>query len=467
MSDKFDIRDIVVLLPGILGSVLGRDGSDVWAISPQAVLTAIMTGGNSIQGLGFRRTSDGHGIAPDGLTATRLFRDTHIIPHFWKIDGYGKIDEVLRKHINLTPENYFDFPYDWRLDNRLAAGQLQTAVATWLEQRRSKLGKDVKLILIAHSMGGLVARYFIEKLEGWKDTRMLITFGTPYYGAVQALGFLVNGYPVNLGPVEIFDFSTQIRSFPSVYQLLPTYKAVRMADGNDLVKIRDVVDRIPNSEADEIRDAIEFHDQIASSVTAHLKLADYLNPRYKIRPVVGTEQPTQVWAIVGDDHAEAQFSYPGVQWTGDSTVPWISAHPGDDPGGDLEQAVYRPERHGSLQNSDDVLLQVRNLIAALVNIPGITHAVAAYGITLHLEDLNLGGSVEVVAESEVGPLHADIVDVETNAAAADRTPLVLIGNAYRGTITGLASGTYRVTVASTSPAVSPVTDVCMVYGTSQ
>ena len=107
---------------------------------------------------------------------------------------------------------------------------------------------------------------------------------------------------------------------------------------------------------------------------------------------------------------------------------------------------------------------MRNLIAALVNIPGITHAVAPYGISLHLQDWNLDGSVEIVAESEVGPLHADIVEVDTATPAADRTPLELRDNAYRGTISGLASGTYRVTVASTTAPVSPVTDVCMVYG---
>jgi hypothetical protein len=41
---KVRMRDIVVLLPGITGSVLQKDGKDIWAISGQAVWKALTTG---------------------------------------------------------------------------------------------------------------------------------------------------------------------------------------------------------------------------------------------------------------------------------------------------------------------------------------------------------------------------------------------------------------------------------------
>lgn len=41
-------------------------------------------------------------------------------------------------------------------------------------------------------MGGLVARYFLEYLEGWRDSSRLVTFGTPYRGSLNALNFLVH-----------------------------------------------------------------------------------------------------------------------------------------------------------------------------------------------------------------------------------------------------------------------------------
>jgi hypothetical protein len=35
------MRDIVVLLPGIMGSVLQKDGKDIWAISGQTIWKAL------------------------------------------------------------------------------------------------------------------------------------------------------------------------------------------------------------------------------------------------------------------------------------------------------------------------------------------------------------------------------------------------------------------------------------------
>ena len=42
-------------------------------------------------------------------------------------------------------------------------------------------------------MGGLVARHFIELPEGGATRGQLITFGTPYAGALGSVGMLVNG----------------------------------------------------------------------------------------------------------------------------------------------------------------------------------------------------------------------------------------------------------------------------------
>ena len=62
-------------------------------------------------------------------------------------------------------KTFIDFPYDWRRDNRVAARQLsEVALAALHEQRKEN--PDAKLVLIGHSMGGLVARYFLECLAG-------------------------------------------------------------------------------------------------------------------------------------------------------------------------------------------------------------------------------------------------------------------------------------------------------------
>jgi hypothetical protein len=48
------IKDVVGLIPGISGSVLERDGKDVWASSPGAALRAVLSLGSSIRGLSWQ-----------------------------------------------------------------------------------------------------------------------------------------------------------------------------------------------------------------------------------------------------------------------------------------------------------------------------------------------------------------------------------------------------------------------------
>ena len=62
--------------------------------------------------------------------------------------------------------------------------RLKEQTDRWLWEWRRE-SPEAKLILVGHSMGGLVARYFLECLEGWRDTRQLVTFGTPYRGSLN------------------------------------------------------------------------------------------------------------------------------------------------------------------------------------------------------------------------------------------------------------------------------------------
>ena len=48
---KIRMRDIVVLLPGITGSVLRKDDKELWAISGQAAWKALTSVGSSLQPL--------------------------------------------------------------------------------------------------------------------------------------------------------------------------------------------------------------------------------------------------------------------------------------------------------------------------------------------------------------------------------------------------------------------------------
>src|SRR5689334_18511237 len=204
-------RDFVILLPGITGSVLSRRGKEVWSPTSGAIWRALTSLGGSVTDLV---------LAPDGdpgdVTAPRLIPDVTIVPGLIKIDGYSRIEEYLVTQLGLTRgENYLPFPYDWRLDNRVNARRLQTVAMDALKAWRQSSGAhDAKLVLIAHSMGGLISRYFLEKLGGWTDCRLLFTIGTPHLGSLNAVDFLVHGVKKGVGPLGV-DLSPMLRSCPS------------------------------------------------------------------------------------------------------------------------------------------------------------------------------------------------------------------------------------------------------------
>ena len=167
---KQPLGDVVVLLPGILGSVLQRDGKDVWAPTPGAVARGLWTLGRSVKSL--QLTTDPWEVDDlgDGVTAPRLMSGVHLVPGLWSIDVYAGISAMITETFDVVPgETYIEFPYDWRRDNRVAARRLQRLAEEKLHAQRQR-NPDAKLILIGHSMGGLVARYFLECLGGRADT---------------------------------------------------------------------------------------------------------------------------------------------------------------------------------------------------------------------------------------------------------------------------------------------------------
>ncbi len=119
------------------------------------------------------------------------------------------------------------FPYDFRLGVIAAAKRLAAEMARRLADRRQQV------IIVAHSRGGLVARYWLGPLRGARCCRALITLGTPHRGAPKALDWLVNGVRVGPGPVAalssslLADAAAGLQEWPSTYDLLPRYPAVR------------------------------------------------------------------------------------------------------------------------------------------------------------------------------------------------------------------------------------------------
>jgi pimeloyl-ACP methyl ester carboxylesterase len=353
--------DVVVLLPGITGSVLKKDGQVAWGFSGRVLASALLTRGASLRrALLLAEDPADQDELGDGVVADALIDDLHLLPGLWKIDGYSKVADTIQARFDVTEgENFFRFPYDWRRDNRVAARRLARESHGWLKHWRERGNADAKLILVAHSMGGLVSRYFLEVLEGWKDTRALVSFGTPYRGSLNALDMLANG--MKKGPGGFLDLSALGRSFTSVYQLLPIYPCLD-ADGGPMARVGEAVG-VPNVDAARARDALAFHREIEDAVAQNRENDAYTQRGYRVYPVVGIAQDTLQSGRVRGEGVELLKSHDGTDHGGDGTVPRVSATP-------IEYSaegrdMFAATRHASLQNADAVLTQLDGLINSL------------------------------------------------------------------------------------------------------
>lgn len=421
MPAKIKLGDVVVVLPGITGSVLRKDGKDIWAISGQAISKAVLSLGESLDQLLLKDDDPQTDDLGDGIEAVRVMRDVTFVPKLAKINGYSGIHRMISESFRIVPgevggnvpANFFEFPYDWRRDNRASARKLQRFVNDKLHLWRKHTGNsEAKVILVAHSMGGLVSRYYLELLGGWQDCSMLVTFGTPFRGSLNALDSLSNGVSKGLGLVNL---SKLLRSCTSVYQLLPTYP-VMLVDGK-WMRVGET--DLPYIERQRASVAREFHEEIRRAVD-HRRETVPADQSYVLLPIVGIEQETQQSAellngqVVLKQELPAwvvdQVSNSAVLETGDGTVPRLSAIPielSDAPGDS-----FVAQKHGSLQNTPQLLdelcerlkqLQVKGL-GAIRGVGGPPEGKPA--IQLSLEDIYPKDEPATVRARLINPIQA-------------------------------------------------------------
>ncbi|MFE0463673.1 hypothetical protein ACFW1A_30920 [Kitasatospora sp. NPDC058965] len=363
--------DLVVLLPGITGSVLRRDGRDVWAPTPQAALTALLTLGRSVDRLALEGDDWQADDLGDGIVASRLMPEAHLLANIWKIDGYTEIETFLTRTLGLTRgDNYRPYPYDWRRDIRAAARRLLVESRGWLKHWRQKSGNDqAQLVLVGHSMGGLVSRYYVEALGGWQDTKAVITFGTPFYGSLNALEFLCNGLRKRLGPFHT-DLSELLRSFTSLHQLVPVYRCVYGTDGSPGTPVMPAEARLPNWQPKWSRDLLSFQSEMERAAAANRQDPAWAAHPVVYRPILGVGLPTGQSAHLADgpDAPRAVVRHfrgsEDQDEGGDGTVPKLSAALS----GSESASTFAAQPHASLQTQRPLLDHLKGVLESLDDI---------------------------------------------------------------------------------------------------
>ena len=250
---KNSVRNPVIIVPGMMGSTLEQTSENriVWgvfdshAIDPNVAadvrLLACPIDGTDLDNF------------DDGIHPTRVLGSLEIslagLPIH--LNAYAEIlqtlgvggyrDEQLGRDNAVDYEGQhftsFQFPFDWRRDNRESACRLHEFLLekkAYIEaERKRRFGIDepVKFDIVAHSMGGLVARYYLRygdqgvtdgdppelNWAGCEHVDRVILIAPPNNGSPKSFVSTQNGFEIGLRNFP----SALVATLPSIYQVLP------------------------------------------------------------------------------------------------------------------------------------------------------------------------------------------------------------------------------------------------------
>jgi hypothetical protein len=346
--------DAIVLLPGIMGSELVDSGGNVvWGMKFGLLARQVALGDV------FSRLALPPGGTDDGVRASRLLQLPVKIPFLTGIEPYPHLQRGLEK-VALRPRAVTTFPFDWRRSIEHSARELavkaRAHLAAWqaewaglpLQERRNL--PEPRLTLVAHSMGGLVARWFAE-VEGGRDiVRRIITLGTPFAGSLNAVRILSSGQLLPFGLLADAIRDTG-RTLPGLYELVARYNCVEEpGSATPLRKL--TVDDMAAIGADR------HLAQAAFDVQTRLQdaIAAAGDQRCPLHTLIGVQQPTLQSVSLVAGEARFKEEYNGVDERGDGTVFRYAAAPKG------ERPMPLPQTHGGLCKTSEGITFVQSVL---------------------------------------------------------------------------------------------------------
>lgn len=313
-------RNPVVVIPGILGSNLVEKGSGkiVWGAFTYGATDTDYPGGARLFCLPMRAGTSlselKDDVEPDGVLESLeanvgLLKVNALEPYKGIIRSLAAgryVDRDIARTAHATadsdgPIDYaglhytcFQFDYDWRRDISESVVRLDRLVrdAARLASDARGNGEPAKVDIVAHSMGGLVALYYLRygtqplpadgslpqaTWEGARFVNQLVIVGTPSAGSVLALKQMVDG--VSYSPITPTYQPAFLGTMPSIYQLLPRTRHARVIDS-------------------ETQEAIDLYD-IETWKKYNWGLADTRQDRYIawLLPEIGTKEARRAIAL--------------------------------------------------------------------------------------------------------------------------------------------------------------------------
>ncbi len=333
--------DLVIIVPGIMGSVLASGERTVWDSSPGTLARGLSHVSETLAALALPGGIGDSGPDPGGHAPTDLVRGWSIWPGFHGGPGYGAfLNDLLQR--GARTGNVRLFPYDWRLSNRFSARRLRSFVERELSKWRGDTGQtDAKAVFIVHSMGGLVARYYLEVLGGRDLARRLITMGTPYSGSMKAVQLLAGSVSWALGRWSR-PLRDAARTMPALWQLLPAYRCVDASPEPRSLAEVDAPMIFGVGARPMVQDGLRFQDEIKEAVRTNGPAS------YETHVIVGHGQPTAQSLRIDGLEVTYHRRHRGQDYLGDGTVPRFAATPAEWSNDADATPVW--QKHGALPN---------------------------------------------------------------------------------------------------------------------
>ena len=322
-------RPIVILIPGIMGSVLSDKENDNthWLNFLQIAKS------------GATRLS----ISPNELVADSLIKSS-----------YYKLSKFLYKN----GYDVFLAPYDWRLSladsGKELAGRINTDILP-------KLGStDLSINVIAHSMGGLVMRDImanhpatykkISNRPGFK----FIMLGTPWNGSHLIMQFLAGQGKIfsSINKLAFFTKSEKLletfSTLPGIMHLLPKTTSNK-SDFADIKSWKDIINLHAKSEGRTVED-LKWRIPEENALSSFRNYISKLPKEYDFDNVIYIAGKSE---LTVHDYYFDKSRTPALRFIatpkGDGSVTWESGIPNN-----IKNLYYVETSHGALSQEKDL-----------------------------------------------------------------------------------------------------------------
>ncbi len=212
------MKDVLVFVPGLLGTELHDAEGKVW---PGSLFNGL---------LGFDDAHFARLMKPN-LTVGPIIEWAAGV-----VNIYGKwmtaFRSLRRNGVPLfsdaaNPATLYTVPYDWRLSLESSAAE---RLAPVIKTISTKFGPDVGIHIVAHSLGGLLTRYYLQSGQfdndpGFSSIKSFFTFGTPHNGAPVALAAALGIHKTNFMSLEQSRTLANDLRYPALYQTFPLFDA--------------------------------------------------------------------------------------------------------------------------------------------------------------------------------------------------------------------------------------------------